>query len=309
MNPDDHQTVHRYLTEYLYYLTSERGAARNTVAAYRRDLIAHLSYLDEQGVGFPTEVDEDVIVAYMEHLRSQGLRQTSIARKQSALRRFYRYLTREGYLSSDPTRLVRTPRRTAHFSGALSFKETTRLLDIVMSQDDSPLHLRDKAIIELLYATGLRISELLGLRPGDLNLSLGYLRTMGKGNKERLVPFHQAAGARVEEYLERGRPELLKGRQSEYLFLNRSGKPLSRMGFWKVLRKYALAAGIRAQLSPHTLRHSFATHLLEAGTDLRLLQEMLGHASISTTEIYTHVDQRRMHDLHKKFHPRAKTRS
>lgn len=132
---------------------------------------------------------------------------------------------------------------------------------------------------------------------------------MGKGSKERLVPFHEAAGQRVEEYLQRGRPELLKGKQNEYLFLNRFGKPLSRMGFWKTLRKYALTAGIIAQLSPHTLRHSFATHLLEAGTDLRLLQEMLGHASISTTEIYTHVDQRRMHDLHKKFHPRSKTRS
>ncbi len=309
MNSENRRKVHRYLTEYLYYLTSERGAAQNTVSAYRRDLTEHLVYLEETGVVFPTGVDEGVVVDYMEHLRSQGLRQTTIARKQSALRRFYRYLTREGYLASDPTRLVRTPRRTPHFSGALSHEETGRLLDTIMSQDDSPLHLRDKAMVELLYATGLRISELLGLRPGDLNLSLGYLRTMGKGSKERLVPFHEAAGQRVEEYLQRGRPELLKGKQNEYLFLNRFGKPLSRMGFWKTLRKYALTAGIIAQLSPHTLRHSFATHLLEAGTDLRLLQEMLGHASISTTEIYTHVDQRRMHDLHKKFHPRSKTRS
>ncbi|MFH1743221.1 MAG: site-specific tyrosine recombinase XerD [bacterium] len=299
---------HRYLTEYLHYLAAERGAAANTVAAYRRDLSDHLNYLAEHKIDFPRGVDEEVVAGYTEDLRTRGLRQSSIARKQSALRRFYRYLTREEYCASDPTHLIRTPRRSVQFSGALSHEEVDLLLAAVLNRDESPLHLRDKAMVELLYASGLRISELLGLRPGDLNFSLGYLRTMGKGDKERLVPFHQTAGARIQEYLERGRPELLKGRQSEFLFLNRFGRVLSRMGFWKVLRNYALQAGITTHLSPHTLRHSFATHLLEAGTDLRLLQEMLGHASISTTEIYTHIDQRRMHDLHQQYHPRAKRR-
>lgn len=299
----------RYLVEYIHYLTAERGSAPNTVAAYRRDLADHLRYLETQQVAFPQAVDEQTILGYLDDLRARGLRQSSIARKQSSLRRFYRYLTREGYCTVDPTRFVRTPRRTPHFSGALSREEVDCLLAVVMSRDDSPLHLRDKAMLELLYATGLRVSELLSLRPGDLNFSFGYLRTTGKGSKERLVPFHQTAGERVREYLHRGRPHLLKGRQNEYLFLNRSGRRLSRMGFWKVLRHYALLAGIASHLSPHTLRHSFATHLLDAGTDLRLLQEMLGHASISTTEIYTHIDQRRMHDLHRKFHPRARPES
>jgi len=301
--------IHRYVTEYIRYLVSERGAARNTVSAYRRDLLDHLRYLENHQIAFPEGVDEDVINRYVDALRGRGLRQSSIARKQSTLRRFYRYLTREGYCPSDPTRLIRTPRRIPHFTGALTREEVDRLFLAVMKSDESPLHLRDKAMLELLYATGLRISELLNLRPGDLNFSLGYLRTMGKGGKERLVPFHETAGLCVQQYLDRGRPQLLKGRQNEFLFLNRSGQRLTRMGFWKVLRQYALQAGITTHLSPHTLRHSFATHLLEAGTDLRLLQEMLGHASISTTEIYTHIDERRMHDLHRRFHPRAKARN
>lgn len=308
MDPKPLRKTHRYLTEYLHYLTAERGAARNTITAYRRDLLDHLGYLEKRQIQFPEGVNEDVVTRYTEDLRTRGLRQTSIARKQSALRRFYRYLAREGYCASDPTRLIRTPRRTARFSGSLSREEMDRLLSAVMNGDESPLHLRDKAMVELLYATGLRVSELLNLRPGDLNFSLCYLRTMGKGEKERLVPFHQTAGERVQEYLQRGRPQFLKGKQNEFLFLNRSGRRLSRMGFWKVLRGYALQAGITTHLSPHTLRHSFATHLLEAGTDLRLLQEMLGHSSISTTEIYTHIDERRMHDLHRRFHPRAKAR-
>ncbi|HOE11982.1 MAG TPA: site-specific tyrosine recombinase XerD [bacterium] len=296
----------RYLTEYLHYLTAERGSSPNTVSAYRRDLQDHLNYLAERQVEFPSAVDETAISAYTEDLRTRGLRQSSIARKQSALRRFYRYLVREGYCATDPTHLIRTPRKTPQFSGALSREEMTRLLDTVMNGSETPLELRDKAMMELLYATGLRVSELLGLRPADINLSSGYLRTMGKGGKERLVPFHQQAAFRVKDYLERGRPRLAKGRQAAYLFLNRSGQPLSRMGFWKILHGYALRAGIAAHLSPHTLRHSFATHLLEAGTDLRLLQEMLGHANISTTEIYTHIDRRRMRDLHDQYHPRAK---
>ncbi len=296
----------RYLTEYLHYLAAERGSSANTVSAYRRDLQDHLNYLAEHQIDFPSAVDEAVISAYTEDLRTRGLRQSSVARKQSALRRFYRYLVREGYCTADPTHLVRTPRKTPQFSGALSQEEMGHLLDTVMGGDETPLELRDKAMMELLYATGLRVSELLGLRPADLNLASGYLRTMGKGGKERLVPFHQQAASRLQDYLERGRPRLAKGRHAAYLFLNRSGQTLSRMGFWKILHGYALRAGIATHLSPHTLRHSFATHLLEAGTDLRLLQEMLGHANISTTEIYTHIDRRRMHNLHDQFHPRAK---
>ncbi|RJP20585.1 MAG: site-specific tyrosine recombinase XerD [Candidatus Omnitrophota bacterium] len=304
MTEKDSRKIHPYLREFLDYLRIERGVAAATVDAYDRDITQHLVYLKKNGITFPDQVSCEHLAGFIDLLYVKGMRPTSIARKTSALRRFYLHLVGEGYLQEDPTRLCRSPHAPKRFKGALTQDEVQKLIEAADSQGDDALRLRDQAMIELLYASGLRVSELLTLRPGDLNFQHGFLRTMGKGAKERLVPFHPQAAQKVLDYLERARPQLCIKRQSETLFVNQRGKPLSRMGFWKILRKYALLAGITSGLSPHTLRHSFATHLLENGADLRVLQEMLGHASISTTEIYTHTDERRIHELHQKYHPR-----
>lgn len=298
--------LHPYLREFLDHLRIERGVSKATLAAYRRDIEQHIAELTEAKIDFPQGVSTDVVIQYLDGLRMQGRRASTVARKTSALRRFYAYLASEGYLAEDPARLTRNHAPPKRFKGALQPEEMVRLLEAAKAQENAPLRLRDQAMLELLYATGLRVSELLGLRPGDLNLQFQFLRTIGKGNKERLVPFHDAALQAIEQYLEQGRPALARGKAAEALFLNRSGQPLSRMGFWKIIRKHALAAGITSEISPHTLRHSFATHLLHNGVDLRALQEMLGHASISTTEIYTHLDERRMREMHQQFHPRQK---
>ena len=222
----------------------------------------------------------------------------------SALRRLYQFLPEQQDIEEDPTRLSKVSLPYKRFKGALSHEEMKRLFDAIRQEKDPALRDRDTAMLELLYATGLRVSELLKLRPGDMNFQFNYLRTIGKGNRERLIPFHQKAAKIVQEYLKNTRPQLCRKHASDTLFVNRFGKPMSRMGFWKILQKYARIAGIVSDLSPHTIRHSFATHLLENGMDLRVLQELLGHASITTTEIYTHIDQRRLFDLHKQYHPR-----
>ncbi len=298
--------LHFYLREFLDHLQLERGMAKATVEAYRRDIAQHIEYMKERGIDFPQAVDNHVFLDYSEWLRYEGHRATTLARKISALRRFYQYLLLEKYIDEDPCKLVRSSQPPRQFKGALSPEEMQRLIDATEQEGEDALRLRDQAMIELLYATGLRVSELLKLRPGDMNFQFGFLRIMGKGSKERLVPFHAGAAQKVQEYIELGRPVLCENQASETLFVNRRGKPLSRMGFWKILRKYAVIAGITTELTPHTLRHTFATHLLENGVDLRTLQELLGHSSISTTGIYTHLDQRRMQELHQRFHPRAK---
>lgn len=296
----------QYLREFIDYLSLERGSSRATCDAYRRDLLQHLGYLSERGVSFPQDVNESMIADSMLDLQNRGLRQNSLARKTSSLRCFYRYMVQEGYLAADPTRLMRTPSPPKRFKGALTVEETERLIEATGREKNPAFRLRDRAMLELLYATGLRVSELLRLRPGDLNFQFKFLRTVGKGNKERMVPFHDCAGKAVLDYMEGGRPVLLNQKSTETLFVNRFGRPLSRMGFWKILRKYGLIAGITAELTPHTLRHSFASHLLANGVDLRILQELLGHASIATTEIYTHFDERRFRELFQKYHPRGR---
>lgn len=302
---DGGQALHPFLREFLDHLTLERGAARATREAYRRDILQHLAWLEEKKISFPEGVGDPAVADYLAWLRRESMRPKSIARKTSSLRRFYRYLAGEGYIAEDPTRLTRTALPPQHFKGALRREEVDRLIEATGLEKKPAYRLRDRAMLELLYATGLRISELLALRPGDFNFQFQFLRTIGKGDKERLVPFHDQAARCVLEYLEEGRPALCGSKVTDRVFLNRAGRPLSRMGFWKILKKYALLAGIQAELSPHTLRHSFATHLLENGVDLRVLQELLGHASITTTEIYTHLDQRQMSEMHRRFHPRG----
>ncbi len=304
--PPPKKIAHPYLREFIDYLSLECGTSRATCEAYRCDLGQHLAFLNECGVSFPDQVTELRIAEYLQDLQNQGLRQNSLARKSSALRRFYHYLVEEEYIPTNPTRLLRTPSPPKRFKGALKVDEVERLIDATGLETDPAFRLRDRAMLELLYATGLRVSELLHLRPGDLNMQFRFLRTVGKGNKERLVPFHEQAEKTVLEYIEEGRPLLMKKHASETLFVNRFGRPLSRMGFWKILRKYGMLAGITAELTPHTLRHSFASHLLANGVDLRVLQELLGHASISTTEIYTHFDERHFRELFQKYHPRGR---
>ncbi|MEW6236718.1 MAG: site-specific tyrosine recombinase XerD [Candidatus Omnitrophota bacterium] len=306
MSEQEPKKTNPYLRQFLDHLVLEKGAAKATLDAYRRDVEQHLRFLEERKTAFPAQMNGEVFLNYVEWLRGEGKRPTTMARKISALRRFYRYLVREKTFEEDPSRLVRSSTPPKQFKGALDADEVQRLLEATENEGDDALRLRDQAMIELLYAAGLRVSELLHLRPGDFNFQYLFLRTMGKGSKERLVPFHERAAQKIREYMERGRPVLCGGRAADTLFVNRFGKPLSRMGFWKILRKYALLAGITSDLTPHTLRHSFATHLLENGVDLRVLQELLGHSDISTTEIYTHIDQRRMRELHQQFHPRGK---
>jgi len=297
--------AHRYAREFLDYLALERGAARATIDAYRRDIAQHLEYLEEQSIAFPDDVTANSLLDFFEELRNKGLRQNSLARKSSSLRGFYNYLSEEGYIEVNPSRLLRTPSPPKRFKGALKVEEVERLIDATSGEKNTAFRLRDRAMLELLYATGLRVSELLALRPGDFNFQYKFLRTVGKGDKERMVPFHDQAEQAVKEYAEQARPALISKTNCEFLFVNRFGRSLSRMGFWKILRKYGLLAGITSKLSPHTLRHSFATHLLANGVDLRVLQQLLGHASINTTEIYTHFDERQFKELHVKYHPRG----
>ncbi|MDX9752449.1 MAG: site-specific tyrosine recombinase XerD [bacterium] len=305
MNDKTKGVLHPYVREFLDHLAIERGVSTATLDAYRRDLEQHLNWLEEAGVAFPTGVGAETLLRFLDHLRQEGLRPTSLARKTSALRGLYRYLIAEDYIQEDPTRLLQTALPPKRFKGALNRDEVERLLDAVAQEENEPVRLRDQAMMELLYATGLRVSELLNLRPGDLNFQFLFLRTLGKGKKERLVPFHEVAAEKVRFYMEHARPRFCQKKSADTLFVNRRGGKLSRMGFWKILRKYGVMAGILVELTPHTLRHTFATHLLENGVDLRILQELLGHSSIATTEIYTHVDQRRMREMLDQYHPRA----
>jgi integrase/recombinase XerD len=240
---------------------------------------------------------------YLGALRARGLEARSVARAVHAARGFFRFAVREGRLRADPMRHMRAPRALKRLPRYLSPAQVEALLEA--PDLNAPYGLRDRAILELLYATGLRASELVGLRPADLDLELGLLRCMGKGRKERLVPVGRVAARYLRRYQDEARPRLARGRGSAFLFLNNRGQRLSRMGLWLVVRRHAVSAGLERVLTPHVLRHSFASHLLERGADLRALQVMLGHADISTTEIYTHVTRERLRKLYDRHHPRA----
>lgn len=286
--------------QFINYLRVERGLADNTVRAYSKDLARFFHFLEKLKIS-PLIVSADQIAEYVNHL-GKWLSSRSVARNISATKTFFRFLVSEGWMEKNPARLVETPRLSKRLPGVLSKQEVEDLL----AQPDSS-HVggqRDHAMLEILYATGLRVSELVGLKLLDINLEAGYVRTLGKGSKERIVPMGDKAIGAVREYVSGGRLKLKKGLNSPYLFLNFRGRPLTRQGFWKILRKYGKKTGIRKKITPHSLRHSFASHLLEAGADLRSVQVMLGHADISTTQIYTHVTRERLKELHEKCHPR-----
>ena len=294
----------RYLDFFLNFLSVEKGLSSNTLNAYGRDLAVYTDYLKmHEKITDPVAINQSMVLHYLNFLKSRGLSPRSRARNLSTLRSFHRFLLRENYTEHDPTALLESPRSLPALPRLLSKKEVECLLQAPTG--DTPIAIRDRAMLEVLYATGMRVSELVGLRLGDLKLDIGCLNAFGKGSKQRLIPLGEVAIEILQEYLQNGRHELLKNLTSEEVFLNVRGRKLSRQGFWKNLRNYALKAEIKQKVYPHMLRHSFATHLLENGADLRSVQTMLGHVDISTTQIYTHVIQERLQKLHQQYHPRG----
>jgi integrase/recombinase XerD len=303
VSPDVSSTT-SLIDAYLTHLTVERRLAMNSVESYARDLtlLATCAAGRNRGVDALGRADLEALVR---DLMSEGRSPRSVARAVACFRGFYRYLVIDGRLRASPADDLRPPRAWKVLPRYLSVEEVDRL--IAQPDVSHPRGLRDRALIELLYATGMRVSELLTLRPADLNLDASYLTCTGKGAKERIVPFGDEAGSWVDRYVREARPLLLARRSSPRLFVNArgGGTGLTRIGFWKILKGYALQAGLTTTLSPHMLRHSFATHLLERGADLRAIQMMLGHADLSTTQIYTHVLEQRMRTIYDRFHPRA----
>jgi integrase/recombinase XerD len=287
------------MTAFLNFCRLEKGLSANTLQAYSTDLSSFSAFIGSSGE-LPAE---EQLGRFVDWLQSSGLAARSIARRLTTVRNFYGFLLRENLIESDPSEHLRSPRQWQTIPKFLNLKEIEAVIEA--ADTSRPNGLRDRAMMELLYATGLRVSELCRLGINDLNLELSVLRTTGKGNKQRLVPAGRAAIQAVEEYLANGRGELLKGRASKYLFVTARGGCLTRQGFWKLLAGYGRKAGIFRGLTPHVFRHSFATHLLEGGADLRSVQVMLGHADISTTQIYTHVVRSRLRETVDKHHPRA----
>jgi integrase/recombinase XerD len=289
------------LNQFYQHLGVERGLAPLTVAAYARDLQDFWEFLEGRGRSHWGAVALSDLQDYFAAQEARGLSARSRARRLSALRQFFRFLQREEMVSANPVELLDSPRLPRRLPQVLGEPEVAALL--AAPDPGTPTGLRDQALLEVLYATGLRVSELVGLTLKQLDLRRGVVRPLGKGGKERVVPMVAPAVDKVQLYLEQGRPRLLKGRQSHYVFINHRGGRLSRQGFWKLLKQYALKAGVKT-LSPHTLRHSFATHLLSRGANLRVLQMLLGHADLATTQIYTHLDADRLRQVHRKAHPR-----
>ncbi len=302
---DEERTLRRgfFLQAFEEALALEEGASPRTIEAYRRDVIRCAAYLREHGVASARDISPGILREFVYHLKDLGLAGSSIRRNISALRTWFRIMIAEGLVHTDPTERLDSPQRWRTLPEVLSVDEVTRLL--AAPQLDERLAFRDRAMLELAYGAGLRVSEWIGLAVKDVLLEDGLVRVLGKGSKERLVPIGRSAIGAVAVYARELRPVLERGHGKGILFLNGQGRPLTRMGAWKILRKYVGQAGIVKAVSPHTLRHSFATHLLEGGADLRAVQEMLGHADIATTQIYTHVDREYLRSVHKQFHPRS----
>jgi len=295
--------MNQQLDLFLNYLVVEKGLAKNTLDAYGRDLSLYLDFLTAQGLHRPDDIRPPHVIQFLGLLKERGLSPRSRGRALVSLRGFHKFLLQERLAQHNPASRVEAPKALNPLPKALSPTDVERLLQ--SPHGDEPLALRDKAMLELLYATGLRVSELIGLQLNDLQLDAGYLTAFGKRNKQRLVPMGEVAIQELRNYLTFGRSKLAGEHGSRNIFLNRSGAGLTRQGFWKMIKRRAREAGILKNISPHTLRHSFATHLLENGADLRSVQTMLGHADISTTQIYTHVTRERLRRIHEKFHPRG----
>jgi integrase/recombinase XerD len=284
------------------HLIVEKGLSRNTLTAYMSDLQHFSMFVRARGASMFQDLSREDIIAYLAERRQQGMAARTLARELVSLKTLYRFLHGQQAGTADPTAQLQAPRQGHYLPGVLALHEVEQLLQA--PDTSTPLGKRDAALLELLYATGLRASELIALTVGDVQTATGYVKVRGKGGKERLVPVGEMAAVQLDDYLLEGRPQLLKARSAVHLFVNRSAAGLTRQGLWKIVKKYMHQAAIHKPFSPHTLRHSFATHLLEGGADLRSLQQMLGHVDISTTQIYTHVVQQRLRALYTAHHPR-----
>lgn len=291
------------LDQFLHYLAAERRLSQNTIKAYHTDLLSLFSHLPPRKIFQPSEITKKHLRAFMEDLHHQGLSARSCARRLSAIRLFFKFAAAEKLTKTDPCSGVSLPKIKKSLPKVLTLSEVSRLLEPAGVK--KPLVVRNTAMLHLLYGTGLRVTELVTIQVAGVNLVSGFIRVIGKGSKERLVPFGEEAKDLLETYLEVGRPQLMKGRVSDYFFVTNRGGAMTRLRFWQIIQETCFAKGIKKKMSPHSLRHSFATHLVENGADLRTVQLMLGHADIATTQIYTHVDSRRLKSMHKKFHPRG----
>ncbi len=296
--------INQSIDDYLVFLTVEKGASKNTIEAYSNDVRKFAQYLEDAEIKHWSQVDNGVVRGYMAAMQQDEITNTTRARNVAALKSFFRFLYMERYTEYNLAELLDTPRKEKTLPKYLTLEEVERLMN---APDTTTFYgCRDKAMLELLYAAGLRVSELITLRLSDINFEMAYVRCFGKGAKERVIPLGRYALAALEQYINHCRPQIENNWQTDTLFLNKKGKGMSRQGFWKIIKKYGTEAGITAELTPHVLRHSFATHLLSNGADLRAIQEMLGHADIATTQIYTHVLGEQMLDVYKQAHPRAK---
>ncbi len=292
-----------YLDLFISYLAVEKGGSLNTREAYSRDLSRYLDHLEKSGVKSPEDVTPADIAGFMARLKEEGLSPRSRGRSLSAVRMFHKFLQIERYSAGNPASIIETPRVSKKLPEFLTYDEVERLFEACSGESSE--NVRDMAMLQLLYATGLRVSELVSLKLMEINMDAGYLITTGKGEKERLVPVGETAIRDLSKYLENVRPKLDPLDRNPYIFLSRLGESMSRQAFWNIIKKRSRLGGIRKNISPHTLRHSFATHLLENGADLRSVQIMLGHADLSTTQIYTHVTRERLKRLHSEIHPRG----
>jgi integrase/recombinase XerD len=289
--------------QYMDYLIIEKGLAENSIESYSRDMAEYMTFLDENGIADVKGVDAAVILSWLVHLKKKGLGSKSRARHLVTIRGFYKYLIQENLTRNDPVKEIDIPRTGLALPKIMSVHQVDALL--AAPDRTIPREMRNAAMMEIMYGAGLRVSELILMKVEDINLQAGFVKVFGKGSKERMVPVGSCACNRTREWIEHGRVHLLENISSAYLFVARAGKPMTRQGFWKIIKKYAVQACILSNVTPHTLRHSFATHLLEGGADLRSVQTMLGHADISTTQIYTHISKEYLMKLHKQFHPRG----
>lgn len=293
-----------FLKEYLSHLKLERNLSENTLASYKNDISVFISFLSGFSISDPSDITADKITSFFKSLKNIGLTSTSAARYFSSIKGFLSYLLKNNYITKNPIEKVGSPKLSKKLPAVLNINEVEQILS--KPDVNNNLGLRDKAILELLYACGTRVSELTDLKLSDLFLSDEVIRVFGKGSKERLIPIGSSAIKWMGEYLHKSRSNLMKiSKSGNFVFLNSRGSKLSRMGVWKIIDRYVKEAGIKKEVHPHTFRHSFATHLLEGGADLRAVQEMLGHADISTTQIYTHIDRDYIKQVHKQFHPRG----
>ncbi|WP_349582068.1 site-specific tyrosine recombinase XerD [Leuconostoc citreum] len=296
------QQIEYAISDYIHYIRIERGLSENTITSYRQDLNQFGMYLSQEHL-LLGEVDHIVVLSWLNRLRTNGKSNSSVIRMVTSLRRFFGYLTQENMITHNPMSHVKPPKKAAHLPAVLSFEEIDTLLGVPVPS--TPLGMRNRTLLEVMYATGLRVSELVNLKMSDLHIQLGLIQTLGKGDKERIIPIGEVAVDWLERYFAGARLTLLKAQESPYVFVNDRGGQLTRQGVWKIIKKLVLEAGITKDVSPHTLRHSFATHILENGADLRIVQELLGHADISTTQIYTHISKKRLSEVYDEYHPRA----